>query len=169
MFVFCDLHAANVNSSSIAAAAVLVARTLYVLASGHSPLNLMALNSIKVNVSMVKELMGCLLTCDPGLSCGTVKNFIAPGSSCQSHYVGVFVDSPSDTQYPQYADDTSRFIWNFMAEKTSIVKDNVTSCAGKCGNNDEVCVGAETDKGGRCMISTTRYLHLIYCGYLTRC
>ena len=105
---------------------------------------------------MVEELVGCLLTCEPGLSCGIVKNFISPSSSCPSHYVGVFIDSPSDTQHPQYADDTSRFIWNFLAEKTSIPKKNLSSCKGDCSNGDEVCIGAETETGGRCMISTTR-------------
>lgn len=116
----------------------------------------MRLNSIKVNVSIVEELVGCLLSCEPGLSCGIVKNIISPSSSCASHYVGVFVDSPSNTQRPQYADDTSRFIWNFLAEKTSTLKRNTSSCTGECSNSDELCIGAETKNGGRCMISTTR-------------
>lgn len=148
----------NINSTSVAAAAVLVARALYVLASSHSPLDLMTLNSIKVNLSMVEELVGCLLTCDPGLSCAIVKNFISPSSSCPNHYVGVFLDSPSGTQHPQYADDTSRFVWNFLAETTSTQKKNLSSCTGECSNSNEVCIGAETENGGRCMISTTRYV-----------
>lgn len=150
----------NINSSSVAAAAILVARALYVLASDRSPVNLMALSSIKVNVSMVEELVGCLLSCEPGLSCGLVKKFISPSSSCASHYVGVFVDSPSDTQYPypQYADDTSRFVWNFLSEKTSTPKKNLSSCTGECSSSDEVCIGAETESGGQCVISTTRYV-----------
>ncbi|ONK58567.1 uncharacterized protein A4U43_C09F14400 [Asparagus officinalis] len=144
----------NINSSSVA---VLVARAIYVMASGRSPLDLMTLNSIKVNVSMVEELVGCLLTCDPGLSCDIVKNFISPSSSCPNHYVGVFLDSPSDTEHPQYATDTSRFVWNFLAEKTSTPKNNLSSCTGECSNSYEVCIGAETN-GGRCVISTTRYI-----------
>lgn len=117
--------------------------------------NLMSLNSIKVNVSLVEELVGCLLSCEPGLSCGIVKNFISPSNNCPNHYVGVFLDSP-DTQYPEYADDVSRFVWNFLANKTSLVKDSTNSCTGKCDSVDEVCVGAETDGNGRCVVSTTR-------------
>lgn len=147
----------NINPSSIAAAAALVARALYVLASGDSALNLMELNSIKVNVSLVQELVGCLLTCDPGLSCGIIRSFISPTGACASHYVGVFIDSPAETQSPQYADDTSRFVWNFLADRTSIPKKNLTPCGGGCSSG-EVCVGAETEGGGRCVVSTTRYV-----------
>ncbi|KAL6912167.1 hypothetical protein ACP4OV_000972 [Aristida adscensionis] len=149
---------ANINSSSIAAAAALVARSLYILASADSPVDLMTLNNIKVNVSLVEEIIGCLLTCDPGLSCGLVKSFIAPSSSCPSHYVGVFMDDPSGTQFPSYADDTSRFLWNFLADRTSSLPGNRSSCTGKCSNEGEVCVGAEVEGGGRCVLSTTRYV-----------
>ncbi|RDX88311.1 Nicastrin, partial [Mucuna pruriens] len=47
----------NVNSSAVVAAASLIARTLYILTSG----------CYKCNVSLVEDLMGCLLDCDPGL------------------------------------------------------------------------------------------------------
>ncbi|KAG2661397.1 hypothetical protein PVAP13_1KG502900 [Panicum virgatum] len=141
------------------AAAALVARSLYILASANSVVDLMTLNTIKVNVSLVEELIGCLLTCKPGLSCGLVKSFISPSStSCPSHYVGVFLDDPSGTQFPSYADDTSRFVWNFLADKTSTLAGNKSSCTGKCGDEGEVCVGAEVEGGGRCVVSTTRYV-----------
>ncbi|KAK3155217.1 hypothetical protein QOZ80_2BG0200390 [Eleusine coracana subsp. coracana] len=148
----------NINSSSIAAAAALVARSLYILATAESPVNLMALNSIRVNVSLVEETIGCLLNCAPGLSCGLVKKFIAPSKSCPSHYVGVYLDDPSGTQFPSYADDTSRFVWNFLADRTSASAGNKSSCTGKCNDEGEVCVGAEVEGGGRCVISTTRYV-----------
>ncbi|XP_008789257.2 nicastrin isoform X2 [Phoenix dactylifera] len=151
-------NSSNVNSSSIAAAAALVARALYILASGDLTLDLMALNSIKVNVSLVEELVQCLLTCEPGLSCGIVRSFISPNNNCPSHYVGVFLDQPSDTQYPGYADDTSRFVWNFLADRTSTPKGNAISCTGRCSNLGEICIGAEIEGKGRCMISTTRYV-----------
>ncbi|XP_064939098.1 nicastrin-like [Musa acuminata AAA Group] len=147
----------NINSSSIAAAAALVARTLYILASGDLTVNLMTLNSIKVNVSLVEELVGCLLSCEPGFSCSIVRNFISPSITCPSHYVGVFLDSP-DTRYPEYADDTSRFVWNFLADKTSALKGSTSSCTGKCNSIDQVCIGAEIEGKGRCVISTTRYV-----------
>lgn len=148
----------NINSSSIAAAAVLVARTIYVLANDHSSLDLFALNSIKINISMIEELVQCLLSCDPNVPCSIIRNYISPSSRCPNHYVGVFVDVPSDTQYPLSADDTSRFIWNFMAEKTAIWRKDLTSCNGKCNNSGEVCVGTETGNEGRCVVSTTRYV-----------
>ncbi|OAY75320.1 Nicastrin [Ananas comosus] len=141
----------NINSSSIAAAAALVA-------PGDLPLNLMALNSIKVNVSLVDELIGCLLTCEPGLSCGIVRKYISPSNICPCHYVGVFLDSPPDTQFPQYADDTSRFVWNFLADRTSIKRDTSSSCAGECSNVGEICIGVEIEGKGRCVKSTTRYV-----------
>lgn len=153
--VIFPFSAANINSSSIAAAAALVARSLYILASAESPVNLMTLGSIRVNVSLVQEIVGCLLTCDPGLSCGLVKRFISPSKSCPSHYVGVYLDDPSGTQFPSYADDTSRFVWNFLADRTSASVSNGSSCTGKC-NDGEVCVGAEVEGGGKCVVSTTR-------------
>lgn len=149
------LSSENINSSSIAAAAALVARSMYILASADSVVDLMTLNTIKVNVSLVKELIGCLLTCNPGLSCGLVKSFISPSNSCPSHYVGVFLDDPSGTQFPSFADETSRFVWNFLADRTSALAGN-SSCTGKCGGEGEVCVGAEVEGGGRCVVSTTR-------------
>ncbi|AQK55162.1 Nicastrin-like precursor [Zea mays] len=150
-------NSVNINSSSIAAAAALVARSMYILASDDSVVDLITLNTIKVNVSLVEELIGCLLTCNPGLSCGLVKRFISPSNPCPSHYVGVFLDDPSGTQLPSYADDTSRFVWNFLADRTNSAG-NKSSCTGKCGDEGEVCVGAEVEGGGRCVVSTTRYV-----------
>lgn len=146
----------NINSSSIAAASIMVARALYILATDSPFFNLIALNSIKVNVSLVEELVGCLLTCEPGFSCDIVKQFISPSSICPSHYVGVFVDSPSETQHPQYADDTSRFVWNFLADRTSVPQKNASPCK-DCQNQAGVCVAAETENS-RCVTSTTRYV-----------
>lgn len=155
-FCYYRHDAANINSTSLAAAASLVARALYILASGDSDLNVPVLNSIKVNATLVEELLGCLLTCDPGLSCRLVKDFIVSSNTCPNHYVGVFLGSPSAAPYLGYVDDTSRFVWNFLADRTSIPRDNMSSCSGNCSNAGEVCVGAETGGRGVCMISTTR-------------
>ncbi|XP_058108347.1 nicastrin isoform X3 [Magnolia sinica] len=148
----------NVNSTSIVAAASLVARTLLVLAAGDSQSSTPVLNSIKINVSLVEELVGCLLNCEPGLSCGLVKDFITPSSICPNHYVGVFLGPPSALLYPAYVDDTSRFVWNFLADRTSIPTDNSSSCTGECSNPGEVCIRPERDGKGICVISTTRYV-----------
>jgi nicastrin len=105
---------------------------------------------------LVQEIVGCLLTCDPGLSCGLVKRFISSSNPCPSYYVGVYLDDPFGTQFPSYADDTSRFVWNFLADKTSASGGNSSSCSGKCNDEGEVCIGAEVEGGGRCVVSTTR-------------
>uniref|UniRef100_A0A0A0LBN5 Nicastrin n=1 Tax=Cucumis sativus TaxID=3659 RepID=A0A0A0LBN5_CUCSA len=151
-----DLH--NINSSAIEAAALLVARTLYILAINKKELSSSVLTAIKVNTSLVEELIGCLLNCDPGLSCELVKRYISPSSVCPNHYVGVILDEPSSAPYPDYVHDVSRFVWNFLADRTSIPKENTSSvCSQNCDDKSEVCIGAETGKG-TCAISTTRYI-----------
>ncbi|KAG7036691.1 Nicastrin [Cucurbita argyrosperma subsp. argyrosperma] len=151
-----DLH--NINSSAIEAAALLVARTLYILATNKKELSSSALNAIKLNTSLVEELIGCLLNCDPGLSCELVKRYISPTNVCPNHYVGVILDEPSSTPYPGYVHDVSRFAWNFLADRTSIRKENTSSvCSQNCDDKSEVCIGAETGKG-TCVVSTTRYV-----------
>lgn len=149
----------NINSSSVAAAAALVARTLYILASDSKDVSSSDLSAISVNITLVEELMGCLLDCDPGLSCELVKNYISPAGTCPSHYVGVILGEPSATPYPGYVSDISRFVWNFLADKTSKLEDNATSvCSQGCSNRSEVCIKAETDGKGVCVTSTTRYV-----------
>lgn len=151
-----DLH--NINSSAIEAAALLVARTVYILATNKKELSSSALTAIKVNTSLVEELIGCLLNCDPGLSCELVKRYISPSSVCPNHYVGVILDEPSSTPYPGYVHDVSRFVWNFLADRTSNPKENTSSvCSQNCDDKSEVCIGAETGKG-TCVISTTRFV-----------
>lgn len=152
------IYAANINSSAIVAAASLVARTLYILASGNKNISSSALTSINVNGSLVEELMGCLLDCEPGLSCELVKNYVTPANTCPSNYVGVILDEPSSTPYIGYVSDISRFVWNFLAEKTSISKENATSVCSQDCNEGKVCIRAETDGKGVCVVSTTRYL-----------
>ncbi|KAH7533252.1 hypothetical protein FEM48_Zijuj04G0110900 [Ziziphus jujuba var. spinosa] len=149
----------NVNSSSIVAAASLIARTLYTLASDTKDLSSSSLTAIKVNVSLVEELMGCLLRCDPGLSCELVKKYISPTDTCPSHYVGVIIDEPTSTPYPPYVGDVSRFLWNFLADRTSIPRENTSPvCSEDCSSKGGVCIGAETDGKGVCVVSTTRYV-----------
>ncbi|KAF3445173.1 hypothetical protein FNV43_RR14867 [Rhamnella rubrinervis] len=149
----------NINSSSIVAAASLLARTLYILASDTKDISSSSLNMVKVNVSLVEELMGCLLGCEPGLSCELVKKYISPSNTCPSHYVGVMIDEPNSTPYPGYVSDVSRFVWNFLADRTSIQKENTSSeCSQDCRSKGGVCISAETDGKGVCVVSTTRYV-----------
>ncbi|RZC70238.1 hypothetical protein C5167_033377 [Papaver somniferum] len=149
----------NIDSKSLVAAASLVARTLYILATDGKILNTTKLNSINVNSSLVDELLGCLLTCEPGLSCALVKGYITPTSTCPNHYVGVILGPPSSTPYVEDLRDTSRFLWNFLAEKTSKPrKENSTICSKDCSSKGGVCIRAETDGKGTCVLSTTRYI-----------
>lgn len=149
----------NVNSSAVVAAASLIARTLYMLASETEDVQDSTLASINVNASLVKQLMGCLLDCDPGLSCELVKKYISPMSSCPSHYVGVILDEPSSTPFTGYINDVPRFIWNFLSDRTSIPRENNSSgCQQGCKGRDEVCIKAEADGKGVCVLSTTRYV-----------
>lgn len=149
----------NIDSKSLVAAASLVARTLYILASDGKILNTTKLISINVNSSLVDELLGCLLTCEPGLSCALVKGYITPTSTCPNHYVGVILGPPSSTPYVEDLRDTSRFLWNFLAEKTSKPrKENSTICSKDCSSKGGVCIRAETDGKGTCVLSTTRYI-----------
>ncbi|PIN06941.1 Transmembrane glycoprotein nicastrin [Handroanthus impetiginosus] len=146
----------NINSSSIVAAASLVSRTLYTLAGGKDS---SVMNNIKINSSLVEELLGCLLDCEPGLSCGLVKHYISPATTCPSHYVGVILGEPSSEPYPPYAGDISRFVWNFLADKTSIQSRNgSSSCPKDCSGDGELCIRQEADGKGVCVISTTRYV-----------
>ncbi|XP_007010305.2 PREDICTED: nicastrin [Theobroma cacao] len=148
----------NINSSAIVAAASLVARTLYILASNNKDLTSSAISTISVNASLVEELISCMLDCNPGLSCELVKSYISSTNTCPSHYVGVVLGEPSSTPYPSQVDDVSRFLWNFLADRTSIPKGNTSVCSHDCGKNGGVCIRAETDGKGVCVISTTRYV-----------
>uniref|UniRef100_A0A2P2M6K5 Uncharacterized protein MANES_02G078600 n=3 Tax=Rhizophora mucronata TaxID=61149 RepID=A0A2P2M6K5_RHIMU len=158
---FYDSHLddmSNINASAIVAAASLVARTLYILASGNKNLSSSSLSAINVNASLVEELMGCLLSCEPGLSCELVKKYISPRATCPSHYVGVIVGEPSSSPHPGSVSDVSRFLWNFLADKTSSRKEGISNCSEDCSNKGGVCIKAETNDKGFCVSSTTRYV-----------
>ncbi|PHT31155.1 Nicastrin [Capsicum baccatum] len=149
----------NINSSAIVAAASVVARSLYILASDKKEISNSVLNSININASLVEELVGCLLSCEPGLTCELVNRYIAPSTSCPNNYVGVVLGEPSSQPYLGNVGDVSRFVWNFLADKTAIPSKNVSSaCPKGCSGNGEMCVKAETDGKGVCVISTTRYV-----------
>ncbi|XP_057971438.1 nicastrin isoform X2 [Malania oleifera] len=149
----------NTNSSAIVAAATLVARTLYILASADKDLSISSISNISANISLVEELMGCLLNCNPGLSCELVKNYIASTSTCPNNYVGVVLGEPSSTPFAGVISDVSRFVWNFLADRTSFPSEHTSSyCPQDCSKIGGVCIRAETDGKGDCVISTTRYV-----------
>lgn len=158
-------NAANINNSAIVAAASLIARSLYILASEKTEVTDSVLTTITVNTSLVDELLGCLLNCELGLSCDLVKHYISPSTVCPSHYVGVIQGEPSSSPFPGYVTDVSRFLWNFLAEKTSIPSKNTdAACLKDCSGTGEVCIRGETDDKGVCVFSSTRYsvLHIYF-------
>ncbi|XP_047313488.1 nicastrin [Impatiens glandulifera] len=149
----------NVDSSAIVAAASLVARTLYILASGETTPSLSTIKGISVNSSLVEELESCLLKCDPGLSCGLIKQYISTTGACPSHYVGVMAEEPSSSPDLVYVSDISRFLWNFLAEKTSMPSENVASeCTSNCTKKGALCIKSEIKGKGVCVVSSTRYV-----------
>ncbi|KAL8160165.1 hypothetical protein V2J09_001702 [Rumex salicifolius] len=149
----------NINSTSIVAAASLLARSLYLLANDVKNMSTSDLSAVKINSTFVEELLDCLLNCNPGLSCGLIKNHIAATITCPSNYVGVVLSEPSSTAYPGYSSDIARFIWNFLADKTSVKMVNAASnCVKGCNSTGEVCIKAEIDGKGVCVKSTTRYV-----------
>lgn len=149
----------NINSSAIVAAASLVARTLYILSSGKSDFNASGLTGININASLVDELVDCLLNCEPGLQCNLVKRYISPLTTCPSHYVGVVLGEPSFDPYPGYVLDVPRFLWNFLADKTSRpAKDISSTCPKGCNGPDQVCIRLEIDGKSACVSSSTRYI-----------
>lgn len=135
-----------------------MARTLYILASDSKDTSNSALGSIHVNTSFIEELLSCLLACEPGLSCNLLKDYISPANTCPGNYAGVILGEPSSKPYLGYVGDVSRFLWNFLADKTSFQKGNTTSVCSKgvCSKTNEVCIKAENNKEGTCVVSTTR-------------
>lgn len=101
----------NIGSSYIIVAASLVARTLYIQAGGQDP---STMENIKINESLVEEFLGCLLSCEHGLSCEMVMGYITPSKICPIHNVGLILGEPSSAHYPHYAEDISRFVWNYL-------------------------------------------------------
>ncbi|CAO2816400.1 unnamed protein product [Amaranthus hypochondriacus] len=149
----------NINSTSIVAAASLIARSLYILATDMKNSVSSDLDVIHANASLIEELLNCLVKCDPGLSCGLVKNYISPTTTCPSSYVGVIVDDPSSPPYRGYSSDISRFIWNFLAEKTATkMNSSGSDCQQGCSDKSDMCIKSETEQKGVCVRSTTRYV-----------
>ncbi|KAH7352865.1 hypothetical protein KP509_19G068000 [Ceratopteris richardii] len=153
----------QINTSTIAVAASLVARTLYILASGQSNITSSVADLLTVNESLIEQLVSCLLTCNPGMSCDLVSGFITPSQTCPNHYVGVFTGDPSESPITENIDDTARFIWNFLANRTALTINGtdtgaIMDCSTGCSDSDQVCVGSTVEHKGVCVHSTTRYV-----------
>jgi nicastrin len=106
------------------------------------------------------------------MNCFLVTDLITPIQQFANHYVGVLIGSPSPTPYVGNIDDTARFIWNFLASRTGILKGGLDESSGRekgsasspkseecttgCTKEDEVCVASTGQRKGYCLQSTTR-------------
>lgn len=142
----------NIDPDAIADVATLVARALLELAGG-KPLTSSAPPT--ANPGFVKDLIGCLLTPYPGLSCNLVQNLTTPltASGFANHYVGILQEGPGPNPFP--LDDTSRFLWNLLANVTGRTV-NGSACDGVCPAG-QACVGWTAAKKGTCLNATARY------------
>lgn len=149
------------NTSSIVAASSIVARTLYLLVTGQSNITSADSDLLNVNETLVEQLAGCLSSCDPGMACSLVSSFITPTQACPNHYVGVFSGDPSLPPVLENIDDTARFVWNFLANRTASTANGsnsgtVIECTSSCSDSEQVCVGSTVEHKGVCANSTTR-------------
>lgn len=153
----------QVNVSSIAVAASLVAQSLYLLVTGQSNITSSVSDLLSVNNTLIEELSGCLSTCNPGMACDLVKSFITPTQTCPNHYVGVFLGDPTEPPALEYIQDTTRFVWNFLANRTARFMNAtdtsaIMECTTGCADSEQVCVGSTAEHKGVCVHSTTRYV-----------
>lgn len=114
-----------------------------------------------MNTSLVEELVECFSSTSPGMRCRLVESLMTASQDVASQYVGVFQADPSllPNSMPEMIGDTARFVWNFLADRTALQRENLPDkCTLDCKNPEEVCVGATKTQKGQCRVSATRYL-----------
>ena len=117
----------------------------------------------QVNVSLVEEMVECFFSTSPGMRCRLVESLMTASQDVASQYVGVFQADPSlsPNSMPEVIGDTARFVWNFLADRTTLQrKDLPEKCTVACKNPEEVCVGATQSQIGQCRVSATRYFKI---------
>lgn len=113
-----------------------------------------------MNASLVDEMVECFYNATPGLRCRLVESLMTASQDSANHYVGVFTADPGSS--PEVYDDTSRFVWNFLADRTKLEdtqqanSSSHAECTFSCKNPEEVCVGATEKHMGQCVVSSTR-------------
>ena len=98
------------------------------------------------------------------MTCPLVTGLITPQLPRANHYTGVFVGAPYIHPPPEFVDDTVRFVWNFLANRTGERGVRAGVGVGKggvgrtmeCEREGEVCVGARGEEEGVCVRSDTR-------------
>lgn len=118
----------------------------------------------QVNISLVEEMVECFFSTSPGMRCRLVESLMTASQDVASQYVGVIQADPSlpPNSMPEVIGDTTRFVWNFLADRTALQRENSPEkCTSVCKNPEEVCVGATNSHTGRCRMSATRYLKLL--------
>ena len=71
---------------------------------------------------VVDELISCLMTADPGLTCPLAARLMTATGPAE-HYIGVLRSPTRDSQDPDPAvkGNLARFLWNFLADRTAEV------------------------------------------------
>jgi nicastrin len=117
----------------------------------------------QVNVSLVEEMVEFFFSTSPGMRCRLVESLMTASQDVASQFVGVFQADPSlsPNSIPEVIGDTTRFVWNFLADRTALQQDLPEKCTVVCKKSDEVCVGATQSQTGQCRASATRYFKIV--------
>lgn len=161
----------TINSSSIVAAALVLARSLHVLALGDTP----PFPPLPINFTAVQQTVDSLMECllgPSGYSCPLASALMTPlGGAAVQRYIGILRTLSEDPLSPDGKADLARFVWSYLAFVTAGVNPldplpaaiprcqpyNLTACAA-----DAVCAGYRSVAGeagrGMCLPSTVRYI-----------
>ncbi|KAL4433984.1 hypothetical protein ABPG75_000425 [Micractinium tetrahymenae] len=181
-------NSSTVDADSIAAAAVVVARTAHTLALGNGSAAGGAAD-LTVNYTAVQatvqELMQCLMNATRGLGCPIAEAMMTPVNPGHlSHYIGILRSLTADPQTPDanMKSDYERFLWNWLAFATRPKPPSNSSnggSSGSAGSGEEelqrcqplnatacppgfACAGSRSIKGpegqGFCLNATVRYV-----------
>ncbi|PRW57704.1 nicastrin isoform X2 isoform A [Chlorella sorokiniana] len=143
----------TIYADSIAATAVVLARTAHALALGGggaaAPAVPLPIDYAAVRVT-VDALMQCLLNSTVGLNCPLAKRLMTPTAGGKvSHYIGILRTLTADPQMPEgnVKSDVERFLWNFLAFATAPTPANTSSSSGSSSGGG-AAGGGGGDAGG---------------------
>ncbi|DBA90918.1 TPA: hypothetical protein ACH3X1_016125 [Trebouxia sp. C0004] len=156
----------NIQSASLAAAAVVLARALHGLAAGRGTPQL-KVDGVAVQAT-VTQLIDCLLRDTPGLQCLMGQRFLgSQNADTAEHYISVLRTLTKDSQEPLAGVKSSLelFIWNFLALSLSHALASDTVAEAACDFSKNQCragaVCAEYVPGqesGHCVKATVKFV-----------
>ncbi|KAK9823947.1 hypothetical protein WJX72_006597 [[Myrmecia] bisecta] len=166
-----DDDESNLNAASVATAAMVAARALHTLAQAGGTSTVLQVDAVKVR-STVDSLIACLVKADPGLTCPLSLSLILPTRVQAEHYISDMHSLTADSQdpNPNIKSNIERFVWNFLALRTSSgPAKNADGSADGCDPYEHaceagaVCLAYHPDRkrspdNGRCIRSTACYV-----------